>query len=217
MFRTILLFIFWASSCFAQPLSMVPVEAHGNWHAIGRINIAGYNTRSMCSGTLIAPDRVLTAAHCVLRADLSPFALEDITFVAGWLRGSYVAAAKPASVELHPKAIAMDGIQYPYDMAVLTMSVPIPVSPIPVAPSPERGQFAIIGYTSDRPHMLSAGFGCGGHPNGAALWLECAVRSGNSGGPILLQTNDGWRVVGVVSAGNGAATLAARVDEFLFP
>ncbi len=35
------------------------------WNAIGRINIGGYRRRSNCTGTLIAPNAVLTAAHCI--------------------------------------------------------------------------------------------------------------------------------------------------------
>lgn len=30
--------------------------------AVGRLNIAGYRHREMCSATLVAPDRALTAA-----------------------------------------------------------------------------------------------------------------------------------------------------------
>src|SRR5262245_63655194 len=36
------------------------------WDAIGHVNIAGYRTIRKCSGVLIRPNVVLTAAHCLL-------------------------------------------------------------------------------------------------------------------------------------------------------
>ena len=39
--------------------------AEAPWPAVGQVNIARYRLASWCTGTLIAPDRVMTAAHCV--------------------------------------------------------------------------------------------------------------------------------------------------------
>jgi len=35
------------------------------WGAVGQVNVAGYRQRVECTGSLIAPNVVITAAHCV--------------------------------------------------------------------------------------------------------------------------------------------------------
>ena len=51
------------------------------WEAIGRLDVG---TRSFCTGTLIAQDLVLTAAHCALdKRTGKPYAPGEVTFRAG--------------------------------------------------------------------------------------------------------------------------------------
>ena len=52
------------------------------WDAVGRLEIAG---QAFCTGTLIAPDRVLTAAHCLFDdKTLGRVRDGDMQFLAGW-------------------------------------------------------------------------------------------------------------------------------------
>ena len=58
------------------------------WGAIGQINVTGYRRTSSCTGSLIAPNVVITAAHCVMDPrNRKPFPFHQIHFLAG-VRGS---------------------------------------------------------------------------------------------------------------------------------
>src|SRR5215470_6115213 len=41
-------------------------ERGAPWDAVGQVNVAGFRTRILCTGTLVAPKIVVTAAHCVI-------------------------------------------------------------------------------------------------------------------------------------------------------
>ena len=53
------------------------------WDAVGQVNVAGYRRAVRCTGTMVAPDLVLTAAHCVMDPwSKRPFPLHTIHFLA---------------------------------------------------------------------------------------------------------------------------------------
>jgi hypothetical protein len=66
----------------SEPVMLAP-ERHADWQAIGRLNRAGYKSRRMCTATLVAPDLVLSAAHCVVRSGGEPIPPGELRFVAG--------------------------------------------------------------------------------------------------------------------------------------
>ncbi|MGX9354590.1 trypsin-like serine peptidase [Roseobacteraceae bacterium S113] len=191
----------------AEP-RLLTAEEHGAWQAIGRVNQAGFKSRSLCTGTLIAPDRVLTAAHCV-----DPTRSDPVVFVAGWYRGARAAVRE--AVEIHVARGFVLGVspshaQISVDWALLTLDAPITdITPLPFK-GRKRGQpVDLIAYSASRPHALSARGPCEvTAARGAVLTLGCRSEPGNSGGPVLMRAEGGWRVVGVVSAATRTQTDA---------
>lgn len=187
-----------------QP-EMLPADDHAAWQAIGRLNRAGYRNKRMCSGTLVAPDRVLTAAHCVEGRGGAAIAAEELVFVAGWFRGAFVDHAKVATILPYPDDAPLPEGSWQKiggDAVLLLLERPLTgVEPVPMDKLDPTAPFRILGYRWDRPHALSDSGTCPmlTSPPGTIL-MTCPVTFGTSGAPVLQRRGTGWRVVATVSA-----------------
>lgn len=193
-------------------LAALPVQAED---AIGRVNIAGYNRRGMCTGTLVAPAVVLTAAHCVLNRDGSRKPIRDMVFVAGWDGTRHAAAAEVAGIRLHPMARSGRHIDAAHDLALLELAEALDIAPLDLGSAAPAGPFALSGYTRQRPYRTTDSDGCAGTPRGAIWHLDCPVDYGQSGGPVLAGEDGARRVVAVVSARDDGGTLVVPVDAWV--
>ncbi len=176
---------------------------HENWRAIGRVNVGGFRSRSLCTGTLVAIDLVLTAAHCVM-INGKTYPPEQVQFVAGWLKGGFVAHRKGAAL-IFPDGAADGTPGRDTDVALIRLANPISAAaatPLPFGTfAATEPPLALIAYRRDRPHALGGQYDC--QPlskTDTLIGLSCDVASGNSGGPVLGKINGDWHIIAVMSA-----------------
>lgn len=201
------------------------------WSSVGRLNNSG---RSFCTAVLIAPDKVLTAAHC-LRSHLPGRAWappSGLHFLAGYQRGAYLAHSPATAIALAPAApgTAPTGA----DFAIVTLARPLDamVRPLPVeyfdqarwrADRIAGVRYAQAGYSGDRAHVLTQNQTCEITrflENGAVFAHTCDATHGDSGSPILVRRGQTYAVVGLHiassrSGGNGVAIAGRTIRDGL--
>lgn len=197
----------WRIVLLLLPLPLIAEEA------VGRLNLAGYKHREMCSGTLVAPDKVLTAAHCVISViDGYAKPLGDMVFVADWNGESHKGAAHIAHVDIHPGAFSDARFMIENDLALVTLDQPLDIAPLPIGTGALPGPLTLIGYKRSAPHRQAITPYCYGAPDYGLWRIACRVEPGQSGGPVL---NEAGEVVAIISAVQEEQALAVPVDGWL--
>jgi protease YdgD len=197
------------------------------WRAIGKVEANSGNLHMSCTGSLVGPATVLTAAHCVFNPKTGRnYPPESLHFLIGYQSGNYAGHAVARAIVTGP---GYDPLQSQRtrgsDWALLTLDkslgTPDRILAIRSTPAETGAVVTTGGYSQDHPLLLTVDPECRiiGQAKDATGRLllrdNCTGTHGASGAPILVHEGGVWRIaaMGVAAEMGVASGVAVLLDE----
>jgi protease YdgD len=198
------------------------------WRAIGKLQAVALNLRVTCTGTLVTPETVFTAARCVYNTRTGQyFSPGSIHFLIGYDRRRYIGHSVGIKLETAPgydPSRPKETIGSDWALISLATTLSLPDQPLPITGEPPELESPVMlgGYQQDHPLTLMVDTQCriigsAADANGRPLLRHnCAATRGVSGAPLLIDKGGRWYAAGVdvAGAGEGASGgFAVVLDE----
>ena len=172
------------------------------WSAVLRLQVAGV---SRCTAVMVAPDLAATAAHCLWNKRLGHVVpVGSVHLLFGYDAGGFTRHAIPDAIRFPEGAEPSAPTPRGSDLALLHIDPPardmLPPATAPILPGTP---LLLGGFGQDRAQRLAIDPSCRAlgvvtGPDGRPLLRhDCDGTRGTSGGAVVVQTADGWRLAGI--------------------
>ena len=207
-------------------------ELSGPWSAIGQVNTTGYRRTSRCTGSLVATNLVITAAHCVMDPwSRKPFPLHQIHFLAGVRGSNWLGHSTARCLHFSPEyeSVPSGGLPsqglprraFLRDVVLIVLKddlnniAPLELDRVGVQSSDTSLVHA--SYPADRRYALTGHFGCHLLSRDQDLWFtDCDTHAASSGGPVFIQRKENLGLAAImVGVAGTSGSIAIPVPNWV--
>lgn len=202
--------LLWTSVAIADTDKLTSLESLDDgldWMAVGRLSFQ--EDKQLCTATLVAPDLILTASHCLFNKNNGQeLALSDFEFQAGWRNGRAEAYSAISTVLKFPEIFGSDKPKLESvanDIALMKLTHPIRkkiIQPFPIGIFVQfQNPVSVVSYALGRIDAPSIQNECDILEDMEDMFVfNCDVDLGASGAPVFYLSDQGPVIISIISA-----------------